>query len=96
MLALIREVLGRLQAECQSEGREKLYVALKGLLVHEENAGGTKHAAATLGISEDAVRAALCRIRRRYKELFREEVARTLANPFDVDDEIRHLFQVFH
>lgn len=95
MLALVREVLNRLKVECDADGRSALFNALKGLLAHERDTGGSHEAAAALGISEEAIRAALYRLRKRYKEMFREEVARTLANPFDVDDEIRHLLQIF-
>ncbi len=95
MLVLIGEVLRRLQSECEADEKAGLYHALKPLLTQETETGGTRQAAQALGISEEAVRAALYRFRKRYKELFREEVARTLTNPFDVDDEIRHLMQVF-
>jgi RNA polymerase sigma-70 factor (ECF subfamily) len=95
MLALVREVLSRLHADYRAEGREDLYTALKSLLVPEADIGESRRAAETLRMSPDAVRAALCRMRKRYKELFRQEIARTLANPFDVKAEIRDLLQVF-
>ena len=95
VVAMMREVLKRLEAECEVEGRGEAFRALKGLLVCDDDAGGARRSSECLGISEAAVRAALYRMRKRYKELFREEVARTLASPMDVDDEIRHLLGVF-
>ena len=44
-------------------------------------------------MTEDAVRQAAHRLRRRYRELLREELAQTVADPADVDDEIRSLFE---
>jgi RNA polymerase sigma-70 factor (ECF subfamily) len=49
-------------------------------------------AAADLGLSEGAVKTAAHRLRRRYRELLREEIAQTVASPEEVDDEIRSLF----
>ena len=43
-------------------------------------------------MSEGAVKVAIHRLRRRYRELLRDEIARTVAGPADVDDEIRDLF----
>jgi RNA polymerase sigma-70 factor (ECF subfamily) len=48
-----------------------------------------------LGISEQAARQAASRLRKRYRELLREEVSQTVAEPGDIDDEIRSLFAAF-
>ena len=93
MLAIISSVLNRLRAECEADARSGLYATLKNMLVHDADSDEARKAAATLGLSDEARRAALYRLRKRYRELFREEVGRTLANPFDVDHEIRHLLQ---
>ncbi len=93
MLAIIAAVLNRLRIECEAGGRQHLYNTLKNLLVNDADMGEARKAAQQLGLSDEALRAALYRMRKRYRELFREEVGRTLANPFDVDDEIRHLLQ---
>jgi RNA polymerase sigma-70 factor (ECF subfamily) len=49
---------------------------------------------ARLGMSEGAVKLAAFRLRQRYRDLIREEVAQTVADPGEVDDEIRHLLRV--
>ena len=48
--------------------------------------------AAELGMTEGAVKMAASRLRKRYGEILREEIARTVANPADVEDEVRALF----
>jgi RNA polymerase sigma-70 factor (ECF subfamily) len=50
--------------------------------------------AATLGISDGAARVALHRLRRRFRDLLREEIAQTVEHPSDVEDEIRHLLAI--
>ena len=50
--------------------------------------------AARLGITPNALGVAVHRLRRRFGELLREEIARTVATPADVDDELRHLIEV--
>jgi RNA polymerase sigma-70 factor (ECF subfamily) len=47
-----------------------------------------------LGLTEDAVKQAVHRMRRRYRELFREEIAQTVAGPGEVEDELNHIFAV--
>jgi RNA polymerase sigma-70 factor (ECF subfamily) len=48
--------------------------------------------AAQLGTSEGAVKVAVHRLRQRYRELLRAEIADTVANASEIDDEIRNLF----
>jgi RNA polymerase sigma-70 factor (ECF subfamily) len=48
--------------------------------------------AARLGMSEGAVKVAAYRLRQRYRELLREEIAQTVANPEEIEEEIRYLF----
>jgi RNA polymerase sigma-70 factor (ECF subfamily) len=44
-------------------------------------------------MSEGAVKTAVHRLRRRYRELLREEIGQTVGDPNEIDDEIRHLFE---
>ena len=48
-----------------------------------------------LGLSEDAVKMAVCRLRRRFRELLREEIGKMVGSPAEIEDEIRHLCEVF-
>jgi RNA polymerase sigma-70 factor (ECF subfamily) len=45
-----------------------------------------------LGMTEGAMKVAVHRLRRRYRELLKEEIAQTVADPADIDDELRDLF----
>lgn len=49
--------------------------------------------AADLGISSDAVKMTVSRLRKRYREVLREAIADAVASPEDIDGEIRHLFE---
>ena len=93
-LALLGEVLGRLRAEFGHASQGGLFDRLKVFLLKQEAAeGGYAGAAQEVGMTPGAVKAAVHRLRRRYRELLREEIARTLADPSEVDEEIRHLFR---
>lgn len=50
--------------------------------------------AAELDVPENTAKSAVHRFRRRYRELVREEIARTVASPDDIDEEIRYLLSV--
>jgi RNA polymerase sigma factor (sigma-70 family) len=92
--ALLAQVLERLSQEAQATGRERVFPVLKQYLIGDRGALPYAEAAKTLGMTETAVKAAIHRLRLRYGELFREEVARTVADAADLDEEIRHLLSV--
>ena len=50
--------------------------------------------AASLGMTEGAVKTAVCRLRQRYRERLRQEVGHTVSSPAEVEEEVRHLFRV--
>ena len=50
--------------------------------------------AAEVGMTEGAVKMAVCRLRERYRERLKEEIGHTVASPAEVDEELRHLFRV--
>ncbi len=91
-LALLGRVLDQLRREYDEAGKAATFEALRGGL--EFGPGDVPHAAiaARLGTNEGAARVAAHRLRRRYGELLRREIASTLEDPADVDDEIRDLF----
>jgi RNA polymerase sigma factor (sigma-70 family) len=94
-LALLAKVIGRLQDECAADGKVKLFEELKIFLT--DGKGGQSHAdaAKNLGMDETAVRVALHRLRKRYRALLRAEIAQTLADDSQVDEELRALFGAF-
>jgi len=94
-LALLNKVIERLQKECEAEGRAKLFAQLKIFLTAGKGGTAQAEVAKTLGMEEGAVRVAIHRLRKRYRELLRDEIAQTLADAADVDEEMRALFGAF-
>ena len=87
-LTLLAHVLARLEAEMTDAGKSRRFTALQPALLGAAEQIPYREVAAALGLTEEAARAAARRLRRRYRELLREEVARTLDDPADVDGEI--------
>jgi RNA polymerase sigma-70 factor (ECF subfamily) len=93
-LALMEQVLGRLKNEYDTAGNTELFDSLKQLLADEAEAPSRAEIALRLGMTENAVRQALHRLRHRYQLLLREEISHTVAVASDVEDELRHLIVV--
>jgi RNA polymerase sigma factor (sigma-70 family) len=91
-LTLLERVLDRLGREYDEVGRSATFEALRGGLVGGPEGVPYATIAARLGTTEGAARVAALRLRRRYGELLRREIASTLDDPADVEDEIRDLF----
>jgi RNA polymerase sigma-70 factor (ECF subfamily) len=89
---LLNTILTRLKEEYAATNKAELFAKLEPGLVDEVNPGLYAEWAAALNMSEGAVRVAVHRLRRRFGELLRGEIARTVATPAEVDEEIRHLF----
>jgi RNA polymerase sigma-70 factor (ECF subfamily) len=92
-LTLLELVVAKLQAEFAAAGKERQFELLKGAITGEGNLE-TQNVVAQLGMSADAVRQGASRLRKRYRELLRAEVAETVSAPGDVDDEIHRLFGI--
>ncbi|HEV7999960.1 MAG TPA: sigma-70 family RNA polymerase sigma factor [Planctomycetaceae bacterium] len=91
-VALLGRILQRLEAESADAGKSEQFQELKGFLIGEHAGAIYADVAVRLSTSEAAVKMAASRLRRRYRELLREEIAETLSRPDDVDDEISKLF----
>jgi RNA polymerase sigma-70 factor (ECF subfamily) len=91
-LALLQQVLSQLKTEYTREGKAEVFAALKGTITGEERATGYAQIAKTLGTSEGAVKVAAHRLRKRYRELLRAEIAHTVSGPEEIEEEIRALF----
>jgi RNA polymerase sigma-70 factor (ECF subfamily) len=91
---LMDHVLDRLKREYCEAGNSALFDLLKQLLPNEAGAPSTAEAAAQLSMTENALRQALFRFRHRYQTLVREEIAFTVAQPSDIEDELRHFISV--
>lgn len=90
-LALVHRVMDQLGADYHEQGKSRLFQALKGFLVDEAVAISYAETAADLAMTEGAVRIAVHRLRRRYGELLRAEIAHTVSSPEDIESEIRDL-----
>jgi RNA polymerase sigma-70 factor (ECF subfamily) len=91
---VLERVLSRSKDEYGAAGNAALFDSLKQLLPDEPGAPSQADIAMQLGMTENAVRQAFHRFRRRYQLLLREEIAHTVATPADVEDELRHLIAV--
>jgi RNA polymerase sigma-70 factor (ECF subfamily) len=93
-LTLLEQVLARLESEYRSAGNAKLFHYLKEFLSDEPGRRSQAEIAADLGMTENAVKQAFHRLRQRYRQLLRDEIAQTVAVPGDVEDELRHFIAV--
>ena len=93
-LAVLEQVLARLESEYRAAGNGPLFDQLKEFLVGERGRPTQAEIAAELGMTENAVKQAFHRFRQRYRVLLREEIAHTVIAPGDVEDELRHLISV--
>jgi RNA polymerase sigma factor (sigma-70 family) len=91
-VTVLEQVITRLRNESAADGKAKLYEHLKGFLMVGKSDIPYAQAAAKLQLSEGAVRVAVHRLRHRYRELLRREVAQTLSDPAQVDEEMQALF----
>jgi RNA polymerase sigma factor (sigma-70 family) len=91
---LFEQVLGRLEQEFRDNGKTELFMSLKGALLCEPDGPTYGELGTQLDLKEDAIKQSVHRMRRRYRELFREEIAQTVAGPGEVEDELNHLFAV--
>ncbi len=87
-VTLLEKTMARLRAEFQAAGKEAEFDRLKGYLT----VGRVETSPAT--ISDGALRVAIHRLRKRFRQIFREEIGQTVARPEDVDEEVKHLLDV--
>jgi RNA polymerase sigma-70 factor (ECF subfamily) len=91
-LTLIERVMLRLREEFAVAGKIDLYEAIKGTLTGD--APPYAEIATTLQTSEGAVKVAVHRLRERYRETIRAEIAETVGSESEVEEELRHLLAV--
>ena len=88
----LARVLERLDSEYT--GQTMRFDDLKVFLIEPKGAAAFADVASRLGVSEPALKSVVHRMRKRYAELFRDEVAQIVVNPADIEDEIRHMLTV--
>jgi RNA polymerase sigma-70 factor (ECF subfamily) len=92
-LALLEGVLARLEEEYRGEGKQSWMEAMRPALTTDRGAIDFAEMADKLGVTETAARVAVHRLRQRYRQLIRAEVASTVASPEEVEAEMHYLFQ---
>ena len=92
---LLESAMARLREEYVASGRSKLFEHLQNCLARGESALPYAEIANRLKLTEPAVRMAVHRLRARYREILRAEIAHTVSRPEEVDEEIRDLFSAF-
>jgi RNA polymerase sigma factor (sigma-70 family) len=93
-VALIEQVLSTLRQEFDAADKGRLFEELKGFIWGNKTIASYAEIAGQLDLSEGAVKVAVHRLRQRFRELLRAEVAHTVARPEDIDVELRHLIGV--
>jgi RNA polymerase sigma-70 factor (ECF subfamily) len=91
---LLEQSMSRLGAECAANGKSGLFGKVQDLLSGERGESSYAEIAAALHMTEGALKVAVHRLRQRYGELVRAEIAQTVANPADANEELRYLFAV--
>ena len=93
-LTLLEQARARLREEYLESGKSSLYERLRVFEAGDKTGPSYAQLASELNLTESGVKAAVFRLRQRYRELVREEVANTVDTPGEVDGEIRHLISV--
>jgi RNA polymerase sigma factor (sigma-70 family) len=93
-LSVLDQALARLGDEYRAAGNAPLFDRLQKSLTDEPDRPSPADTAREFGMTESAVRQASYRLRRRYRQVLREEIAHTVMAPGDIEDELRHLIAV--
>jgi RNA polymerase sigma factor (sigma-70 family) len=93
-LALLERVVNLLRAEYEQDGRADLFAFLNPCLMGDRTHQPYAEIAKKLGTTEGTVKSAVHRLRRRYRQLLRDEIAHTVAEPGEVEEELRHMYAV--
>jgi len=92
---LLAQVRHRLQAEYAGDGKGERFALLETFLPGEDSELTYAQAGECLGVAEGTIKSDVHRLKKRYGELLRDEIAQTVATPGEVDEELQHLLRVF-
>lgn len=93
-LSLMQQAMTRLRAEFEADGKARDFERLKGFLATGTPPKPSPNSTADVQRSESALRVEVHRLRKRFRQIFRDEVSQTVATAEDVDEEIHHLLAV--
>jgi DNA-directed RNA polymerase specialized sigma24 family protein len=88
---VVERALRRLREECERKGRRRVFDVLSAYLTVERDDVSSAILSTTLAVPQSTVKKLLYHMRQRYRRLLRDEVAQTVENPADIEDELRHL-----
>ena len=94
-MTLLERTMSQLHDEYVATGRARLFEFLQGCLAKDESALPYAEIATRLNLTEAAVKMAVHRLRVRYREILRGEIADTVSSPGEIEEELRHLFSTF-
>ena|SRR5579859_3332494 len=92
-MTVLEHALAELRRELDADGKAAHFEELKNFLTADPGGGDYSAAAVKLGVASQTVAVMVFRLRQRYRELVRAEVAHTVCSPLDVDEEMRHLLE---
>jgi RNA polymerase sigma-70 factor (ECF subfamily) len=92
VLTLLDQVLALLKVESIRDGKTQMFEHLKVFLTGDKSQNSYRQVAQALGMTEGAVKVAAHRLRKRYRELLQEEIAKTMNGADSIEDEVRELF----
>jgi len=95
-MTVLERALARLRIDSTEQGKSSEFDQLKKFLSEEPGEGEYSAVAQRLGMPSSSVAVAVYRLRARYRELVRSEVAQTLSNPLELEEEMRHLYAVLN
>jgi len=93
-LTLLEQALVRLEHEFAAASKLSQFGRLKGFLSREPRPGEYAQVGRDIGLTPGALAVAVHRLRQRYRELLQEEIARTVATPEEVGEELHYLFSI--
>ena len=90
-LTLLDGAMSQLRTEAQEAAKDEQFETLAPYLTGDDSARTYAETATILGLSEGAVKVAVHRLRRRFRDVVRHEILQTVSSPVEIDDELRHL-----
>ena len=91
-LTLLDRVMSRLKDDAVQKGKEDQFETLKRYLTGDEPQLSYSETASTLGVSESAVKVAVHRLRRKFRDVLQDEISQTVSSRAEIEDELRHLW----
>ncbi len=93
--AVMKKAMEQLRADYATRGQAALFDVLKDLQPGEHGERSHAQVGAELGMTGQAIKNAALRFRRRYAQLLREEIAETVLEPAEAEEELQHLLRIF-